>query len=202
MSVRTYVIPCSSGYMGTHACSYVLCTCACMHVMYSTCCSGYMCTHAHTCMFVCTYVCVIYDISCCSGYIADRTNLRYFLSIGMLGEYWLTLLWIFVSDTTKQSCIELSNDQTTQFLGHVPCLLMYVCMYVMWLLLCYACGSYVCVCLLWVVGHLLSSVFTSFVFAGSGIAAMFLGAGYFLNVHHLAYFIVFQIFAGFMQVHT
>ena len=35
---------------------------------------------------------------------------------------------------------------------------------------------------------------------GSGLAALLLGLGYFFQAHHIAYFIVFQIFAGFMQV--
>ena len=35
---------------------------------------------------------------------------------------------------------------------------------------------------------------------GSGLGAAAIGIGYFARVHHLAYFLVFQILSGFMQV--
>ena len=40
----------------------------------------------------------------------------------------------------------------------------------------------------------------SFLISGSVINLSMLGIAYFANIHHLAYFIVVQIFGGIMQV--
>ena len=39
-------------------------------------------------------------------------------------------------------------------------------------------------------------------FVGSGISTGLLGVAYFANIHHIAYFVVFQILGGIMQVFT
>lgn len=128
----------------------------------------------------------------CSGYVADRVNLRYFLTVGIAGKYDHNL-----NSTKKHSHFPLPLSCLRPLLCtltlSVPSVPSVPSSYPL------RTPSTLCtLCTLSIPSpYPLRTLPT-----GSGIVALLLGLGYFFQAHHLAYFIVFQILAGFMQVQT